>query len=563
MGKTPKKAVPEGDERNRYVRRLKTASASSRQVDIAVNLPAARSVQPEYENTNRGKQQSTNVQKSFKAAGTSKTFKSKLRSPSVKLSMSRLPKSTNKPISIEKETNKTVISSKNLKSRTIVMQPKSEESESQTSENVSEQYIVDEVGFTVKGKRSGSVVQDDANEESTIDESHAQQMEKENEKKQDNESVNISQMEKEGERETEKVAEKEKGDDIQEEIGEHYSENCRINEREIKAQLTDDAISQILENDDSKEEMEEYEAKMNLSIDSSPLKTNLKTELNSSCEEPPAIDEEPTDAEKENGHVAADDREDQSEAPTETENYSVDVVESTTSEMSEASEPAQMESENARTKENQLLLKDDVSFVSFDASIMLKDVQVRLNDCLKDNSQLYELTNEERSMSEPLCKDSSFGRTLRNISGRHSINRMRHVTLRNRLSPNSSLYVNMSSVSLPDEDIRDHKIVRHRAGLTQSTLTCNGGTPSDRKRKLEPEVCSEPKKVKTDCESSLLNTSIGILQGLRRPIQVSTPNVGGYKFKSDKLDVSGIGSNDEKIQTQEGSGIVKQWCSIM
>lgn len=53
MGKTPKKAAPEGDERNRYVRRLKTASASSKNDEISVKLPAARSVQPEYENTNR------------------------------------------------------------------------------------------------------------------------------------------------------------------------------------------------------------------------------------------------------------------------------------------------------------------------------------------------------------------------------------------------------------------------------------------------------------------------------------------------------------------------------
>lgn len=541
MGKTPKKAAPEGDERNRYVRRLKTASASSKHDDITANLTAARSVQPEYENTNRGKLTS-NVQKSLKAAGSSKTFKSKLRSPVVKSSLNRLPKSTtSKPISSEKEASKAGITAKVFKQKTLVMQPKSDESEveleSQTTENVGEEYVSEDTIVIIKSKKidtieSSEIIGDDKKNEAT-------EAEPDGKLKDDEESR----------------------DKIVEPAPE--IESVENQSAQLKVQLNTEGITQLLENDDSKEETEEHEAKLNLTIEDSPLKINLKEELNGS-DEPEAIEEElqlPAEPQKENGHVA-DEKDDQNEDPADTESCSVDVVESTTSEVSEASEPAQIEPEETTAKEIPAqLAKDDVSFVSFDASIMLKDVQVRLNDCLKDNSQLFEVTNEERSISEPACKDSSFGRTLRNISGRHSINRMRHVTVRSRLSPNSSLYVNMSSVSLPDEDIRDHKILRHRTGLS-STLTCNG-TPAERKRKREHEVSSDAKKVKTESESSLFNTSIGILQGLRRPIQVSTPNVGAYKFKPEKLDISGIVTNDDKVVAQEESGIAKKWCNIM
>lgn len=420
------------------------------------------------------------------------------------------------------------------------MQPKSEESgaevevESESRETIREDYVIFETEI-IKTRKGDSV---------------------ETEKK-----VEVIELEPD---DKEKTAE-----EIQEKVAEVDTKaDGESQGPEPKVQLTIDALAQLLGSEDSKEETEEHEAKLSLTIEDSPLKVDLKEELNGSGE-PEIIEavleavEAVEEAQKENGHVA-EDKDNQSDDLADTESCSVDVVESTTSEMSEASESAQAQIEVEKATDNEpptQLPKDDVSFVSFDASIMLKDVHVRLNDCLKDNSQLFDVTNEERSMSEPACKDSSFGRTLRNISGRHSINRMRHVTVRSRLSPNNSLFVNMSSASLPDEDARDHKILRHRTGLSD-TLTCNG-TPVDRKRKLEPEETNEAKKVKTESESSLFSASIGLLQGLRRPIQVSTPNVGAYKFNPEKLDISGIVNNDEKPVIQEESGAAKKWCSIM
>lgn len=469
--------------------------------------------------------------------------------------MSRVNKSTEKPVTVNKEVSRSGIPSKILKNKTAVMQPKSEEVDSRTSESISEEYVLVETEFVIKSKKTDTV---------TCQEIEIDNREMDAEMEGEDKSID-----KENERESEKEKEKEKDkyeEVIQDHAGESNQEDGENESDNCKVQLTEDIITQPSENNDSKEEIEEHEAKLNLTIEDSPLKMNLKEEING-AEERQAIEEELQqqevlpDVQKENGH-AEENREDLNEETIESGTCSVEVVESTTSEVSEASESVQTESDRAISKEvlNQVSNKD-LSFVSFDASIMLKDVQVRLNDCLKDNSHLFEVTDEERSMSEPLCRDSSFGRTLRNISGRHSINRMRHVTVRSRLSPNSSLYVNMSSASLPDEDGRDHKILRHKGGLS-GTPTCNG-TPAERKRKLEPEACREAKKIKTDSESSLLDTSIGILQGLRRPIQVSTPNVGGYKFKADKLDVSEISTNDNKAAVQEQPGIVKKWCSIM
>ncbi|XP_012268342.2 uncharacterized protein LOC105693165 isoform X1 [Athalia rosae] len=543
MGKTPKKAAPEGDERNRYVRRLKnsstattTTSSSKHENMISADLITPRSSeQHENENTNRGKPM--NVQKNLKATS-SKSFKSKLRSPVVKSSITRLPKSSTKSVSAEREVVKSGISSKVLKNKPpTIMYPKSEESESQTVENVYEDNIED-IDKVMRSKKCDTIVSSvtDGNRKENESEPETGNIEKQPEFQEIEGEITVPESDKNGPSSAGK---------------------------EVKINLINEAVSESLERGISKEETEEHEVKLNLMVEDSPLKASLKQELESPEELPEIQDkmqqEEPLcEPQKENGHVA-NEKDDQSEDLADTESCSVDVVESTTSEMSEASDLAQMESEKAKELPPQQT-NDDISFVSFDASIVLKDVHVRLNDCLKDNSHLYDLTTGESSMSEPACKDSSFGRTLRNISGRHSINRMRHVTVRNRLTPNNSLYVNMSTVSVPDEESRDHKILRHRTGLSE-TFTCNG-TPSERKRKLEPEVCSEAKKVKTDSASSLFNTSIGILQGLRRPIQVSTPNVNAYKFKPEKLDISGIVTNDEKV-VQEQSGAAKKWCSIM
>lgn len=148
--------------------------------------------------------------------------------------------------------------------------------------------------------------------------------------------------------------------------------------------------------------------------------------------------------------------------------------------------------------------------------------------------------------------DLSFGKTLRTISGRRSLSRLRHVTLRehNRLSPNNSLFVNTSTMSQDD----DFKVLRHRAGLSDSVLS--NGTPADRKRKLCAEESNTSKKLKTEAESSFFNSSLELLKSFRRPIQVSTPKIEGYKFQTDKLGKDNTEVND----TQNGNN---KWCALM
>ncbi|XP_012222785.1 myb-like protein X isoform X2 [Linepithema humile] len=248
----------------------------------------------------------------------------------------------------------------------------------------------------------------------------------------------------------------------------------------------------------------------------------------------------------------------QSETPqTDSESYSVDIVESTTCEVSETSESVS-QSDTQKDKEKiDDNLNNDASFVSYDSSIMLKDVQIRLNDCLKDNSKLFD---ENAEVTPNHLKDMSFGKTLRNISGRHSIGRMRHITLRDRrISPNSSLFVNTSTASIPHDEGTGSKVLHYNSDLLSDSFPTNG-SPLDRKRKIETENLGSVKKQKTEGESSLLSTSIGLLRGFRN-IQVSTPKVTTYKFES-KLDISGIKDDDNKI-TAETTESTKKWCVIM
>lgn len=254
----------------------------------------------------------------------------------------------------------------------------------------------------------------------------------------------------------------------------------------------------------------------------------------------------------------------QSEAQTDIESCSVDIVESTTSEVSETSgietEISESISQSDMQKDKEKIddnLNNDASFISYDSSIMLKDVQIRLNDCLKDNSKLFDENNAEATPNH--LKDMSFGKTLRNISGRHSIGRMRHVTMRERrISPNNSLFVNTSTISIPHDEGTESKILHYNSDLLSDSFPTNG-SPLDRKRKIETENPSSFKKQKTDGES-LLNTSIGLLKSFRN-IQVSTPKVTSYKFES-KLDISGIKDDDNKI-TVEPTESTKKWCVIM
>lgn len=244
-----------------------------------------------------------------------------------------------------------------------------------------------------------------------------------------------------------------------------------------------------------------------------------------------------------------------SELQTDTES-SVEIVESTTSEVSETSESVvQSNIPKGREKVDETL--NDASFISYDSSIMLKDVQVKLNDCLKDNSKLFDVSNVEETPSQ-LLKES-FGMTLRNISGRHSISRMRHLGFHEkRISPNSSLFVNTSTISIPQDE--EAKVLQYSSALSESLPT--NGSSLDRKRKTDTLIWSSTKKQKTEVASGLLSTPMSLLRGLHRPIQVSTPNVTPYKYESTKLDISGMKDDDNKI-TAESTESTKKWCVIM
>lgn len=245
-----------------------------------------------------------------------------------------------------------------------------------------------------------------------------------------------------------------------------------------------------------------------------------------------------------------------------TEHSSNEVVESTTCETPDNGNSTQSDKETEPTEQPKANPNvEDVSFVSYDSSIMLKDVQIKLNDCLKDNSKLFEVSNVEDSVSEEPQKraDMSFGKTLRNISGRTTINRLRYVTVReNRFSPNSSLFVNTSSASLDPDDPTSSKLSRYPTELSDSIL-CNS-SPAERKRKMVENSGASSKKLKTESSSSLFNTSLEILKGLRRPVEVSTPRPQGYKFETDKLSFKSF--SDDKL-TADAEVEPKKWCVIM
>lgn len=253
----------------------------------------------------------------------------------------------------------------------------------------------------------------------------------------------------------------------------------------------------------------------------------------------------------------------QNEVQTDTESCSVDIVESTTSELSETSESIsqsdiQKDKEKIDDINNEASVSHNLSTLK--DSYMLKDVQVMLvrSDCVKDNSKLFDISNAEDTPSQ--LKDLSFGKTLRNISGRHSIGRMRHVTLRERrISPNSSLFVNTSTMSIPQDDETESKIL-HYSLLSDSFST--NGSPLDRKRKIETANLDSIKKQKTDEESSSLNRSINLVKGFVKPMLISTPKATPYKFESTKLDISGINDDDNKLTT-ETTESTKKWCVIM
>ncbi|XP_050449308.1 uncharacterized protein LOC126850398 isoform X2 [Cataglyphis hispanica] len=256
----------------------------------------------------------------------------------------------------------------------------------------------------------------------------------------------------------------------------------------------------------------------------------------------------------------------QSEVQTGTESYSVDIVESTTSELSETSESISQNDTQKDKEKNNDVVNNEAS-VSYDSSMlkdsyMLKDVHVMLvrSDCAKDNSKVLDISNIEGTPSQ-LSKDLSFGRTLRNISGRHSIGRSRRIALRERISPNSSLFVNTSDMSITQDEGTESKILHYSSLL--SDIFPRNGSPLDRKRKIETANWDSAKKQKTDDESSTLNTSINLLKGFVKPVLISTPKSTPYKFESTTLDISGINNDDNKKTNETTESTKKTWCVIM
>ncbi|XP_076241489.1 uncharacterized protein LOC143183698 [Calliopsis andreniformis] len=324
--------------------------------------------------------------------------------------------------------------------------------------------------------------------------------------------------------------------------------NMIIEQEQTKEQETPNDSIESKEAD----EQEDNDLNLSLQVEDSPTKPQ---EEKQSCENSKDESKEETVQTKDN----ASEKEDlHSASQTDTESYSVDALESTTSEVSEVSETlSQNDPMKEKTKPEETVNKADTSCVSYDPAITLKDVQIKLNDCMKDNSKLFDASTSEQSTLIQPPKDMSFGKTLRSITGRRSLSRMRHVTLREqRYSPNNSMFVNTSSASLQPDDTEDFKILRYSTGLSDMVSTSNG-SPTERKRKHETEEWSSSmKKQKTESENSLLNTSISLLKGLRRPIQISTP-VSELKFQTGKLD---LGDEESNKSANEGT---KKWCAIM
>jgi len=237
----------------------------------------------------------------------------------------------------------------------------------------------------------------------------------------------------------EKVTEENSNDKTVED--ESASKECidhiQIEQMSSEPQTSTKTIQEVIlvENKTVSQEKEEVLGDVNTEAkeeqDANDIKLTFETEQNSTNNEEEKLEDKQlkeNDEEKEllsvpeemkNGINEKEEK--QNEGQIENESCSVDIVESTTSEVSETLQSI-IQSNTQKDKEKIDDSINEASFISYDSSIMLKDVQIRLNDCLKDNSKLYDVSNME-GMSNQL-RDMSFGKTLRNISGRHSIGRI-------------------------------------------------------------------------------------------------------------------------------------------
>lgn len=215
-----------------------------------------------------------------------------------------------------------------------------------------------------------------------------------------------------------------------------------------------------------------------------------------------------------------------------TENDSVDVVESTTTEI--------VDKQNLeKDQEDQLVLSQD-------CNLSIKDVKVKLNDCLKED-------NADQSASYA-HKDVSFVKTLRTMSGRRSISRLRNVTGKDyQPSPNSSLYVNTSDVSISQDALNDKESYRNlrQRFATRELNSSNGKTESvSLKRKPDAEIENVSKKSKS--EYSFLNSSFEFLKSFR--------NSNSETTACDLQETNHGVSRENKEETQD---LEKRWCVIM
>jgi len=332
-------------------------------------------------------------------------------------------------------------------------------------------------------------------------------------------------------------------------------------ENEIVLQEKEEGIS-LESNVITKEvdEQEDNDIKLTFEADQSPMKNE---EESSNNKQPKDENEElsPVQIENELKNNINEEEFRPSEIQTNNESYSEDIVESTTCDISEMQESVTQSDIQKNKAKIDDIVNNDTSFVSYDPAIMLKNVQIRLNDCLKENSNLFDVSNKskdvELKISKYLTKEVSFGKTLKDISGRRMI-RARDSPRERRISSNSSLYVNTSMFS------QDEGIESKALHYTFSDSFPTNGSQLDRKRKIDAEEYSTVKKQKIDGNSSLLNRSTNLMKNICSPyiMKVSTPKATSYNFEPSKLDISGIKDDDNKV-TAESIESTKKWCVIM
>nr|XP_050858824.1 myotubularin-related protein DDB_G0290005-like [Vespula vulgaris] len=504
MGKTPKKAAPGGDERNLYVRRIKATTASSKNSESI--LPEG---QRESENSNRPKL--SNIQKKVLP---SSTKKSKLHSAAYSLNQST--KNLTKDINKESKVQSTL---QHLRITKQKMQPKPEEAETASStstEKDEKEEIISDVG--------------NKKEEAATKESNTNHIT-------DEQDSTLSTN-----------TEKKTAESIEEDITPMQNE-IKLQDKE------NDKKENLEENNKEFGEEEQDEVQINLQLEDSPMKSQESASTVSITND--ENESEELSQTQEVNDNTKEKKSSQTESEAGTESCSIDIVESVTSELSEVSESLSQQDTKKERENFEQSVKNEISNINYDSSVTLKDVQIKLNDCLKEKFKHVEVCDAD-NMSN-LSSSDTFGKTLRNISGRSAINRFRHTSSFDyRFSPNDTQLTNVSMLSTPRRETANVKILHYNTGLADMS---SNGNPVERKRKLESPDSITIKKQKTE-QSSLLNTSMDLLRGLRKPIQISTPNVS-YKVQSDKLNIREINDGNDKFLPTHTDDGTKKWCVIM